>query len=69
MKFSNYEHDKLYFKSSFVLEAPEYLGSSWTAKSKWKIGKCSDCGVKGIFWDGGKKDFHLCVKCNLRIKK
>ena len=61
--------NQLYFRNRDVEESAEYLGSDWMAKSKWKIGKCSDCGVKGIFWDGGKKDFHLCVKCNLRIKK
>ena len=61
--------NQLYFANKYFLESPEFIGSDWMVKAKWKIGKCSDCNVKGIFWDGGKKDFHLCVECNLRIKK
>ena len=34
---------------------------------KWEIGNCSSCGFKGMFWDGGKRDSHFCIKCNPRV--
>ena len=37
-------------------------------KGKWKKGKCSECGIEGTYFDGGKKEEHFCIKCNPRIK-
>jgi hypothetical protein len=40
-----------------------------TPENKWIDGVCSKCGALGVFWDGGKRTEHYCVKCLVIIAR